>query len=99
MDLLALDERVGDELIGIQIFLIHIDGGNLGILVSGVIVNAAVHVAAGGVDGVLVLVPAQVDAAFLLVNRSQDMEELADAGRLGVRRQGVHLGKCHFDKT
>ena len=55
-DLLVLDGLVGDEAISIQILPVHIQGGDLVVVVGGVVIDALGHVAAAGIQGDLVLV-------------------------------------------
>ena len=90
VDLLALDERIGNQLFGIEVFLIHINGGNLRILVGRVVVNAARRVAAGGVNRDLVLSVRHLAAAALLIDRAQYVEELTHALRFRFARDGIH---------
>ncbi len=51
MDLLAFHKWIGSQLCSVQIFLLHIDIGNLAIVIGGVIVNPFVHIAARRING------------------------------------------------
>ena len=57
----------------------EVHGGNLMVVVGGVVVNATIRVAAGGVDGDFVLVFAQTHAAPGLGHGAKNVEKLADA--------------------
>ena len=69
-NLLALHQRIAGQLAAVQIFPVHIHGGNLVVAVGGVVVNALVGVAAAGVKGDFVLAALQLATAPLLVNRA-----------------------------
>ena len=69
-DLLLRDQRVTNQCGAVQVLAVHIYGGDLPVFVGGVIVNAARGVAAGGVQGDLILPIAYFTAAALLFYRS-----------------------------
>ena len=79
VDLFGFEDGVDDELVGIEIFGVEIEGGDLVVGVGRVVENAVFEVIAGGVDGVFVFAVAEVAAAVLLVDGVEDVEELADA--------------------
>ncbi len=81
MDLLPFDERIADRLIGVQINASKPDAGDLAILIGGVVIDALACVAAAGVESLFVKL-AHFYTALLLGNRTEDMKDLADAGRL-----------------
>ena len=69
------------------------------VFISGIVVDSGVGAAAGGVEGDLVFTVSNLTAAPLLIYRSQDMEELADALVLRISGSGVQLCKCHTDEA
>ena len=46
MDLLALDQIIGDDRVAVQILVMHVDGTDLAVLIGCVIVDAEIQVAA-----------------------------------------------------
>lgn len=80
VDLFGVKDRIGDELIGIEIGGSEFNGGDLVVVISCVVEDAALEVIAGGIDSVFVFVIAKVAATVLLVDGVEDVEELADAG-------------------
>ena len=98
-NLLALHQRIAGQLAAVQIFPVHIHGGNLVVAVGGVVVNALVGVAAAGVKGDFVLAAVQLTAAALLLDRMQNVEKLPDALGLTVTGFGVHPHKGGADKA
>ena len=79
VDLFGFEDGVDDELVGIEIFGVEIEGRDLVVGVGRVVENAVFEVVAGGVDGVFVFAVAEVATAVLLVDGVEDVEELADA--------------------
>ena len=79
VDLFGFDDGVDDELVGIEIFGVETEGGDLVVGVGRVVEDAVLEVIAGGIDGVFVFAIAEVAAAVLLVDGVEDVEELADA--------------------
>ena len=79
VDLFGFEDGVDDELVGIEVFGVEVEGGDLVVGVGRVVENAVFEVIAGGVDGVFVFAVAEVAAAVLLVDGVEDVEELADA--------------------
>ena len=57
----------------------HVYRGNAAVIISRVIVNAFARIIAGGVDGNLIFAVCDLTAASLLLDRAQNMKELADA--------------------
>ena len=79
VDLFGFEDGVDDELVGIEIFGVEVEGGDLVVGVGRVVENAVFEVIAGGVDGIFVFAVAEVATAVLLVDGVEDVEELADA--------------------
>lgn len=79
VDLFGFEDGVDDELVGIEIFGVEIEGRDLVVGVGRVVENAVFEVIAGGVEGVFVFAVAEVAATVLLVDGVEDVEELADA--------------------
>ncbi len=79
VDLFGFEDGVDDELVGIEIFGVEAEGGDLVVGVGRVVEDAVFEVVARGVDGVFVFAVAEVAAAVLLVDGVEDVEELADA--------------------
>ena len=99
VDLLLGDQRIGDKFPAVEVLVMHVDSRDLAVVIGAVIVDTAVHVAAGGVDRDLVLAAAEVAAASLLLHRAKDVEELAHGGVLIVRGAGVELGEGDLHKA
>ena len=99
MNLLLSDERIRDQILCVKIFVMHIDGRDLAIVIGAVVIDALIHVAAGGVDCDFIFAFAQVAAAALLFNGAQDMEELADGGVFRFIGDRVQLRESDFDKA
>lgn len=99
MNLLLSDERIRDQILCVKIFVMHINGRDLAIVIGAVVIDALIHVAAGGVDCDLIFAFAQVAAAALLFNGAQDMEELADGGVFRFIGDRVQLRESDFDKA
>lgn len=99
MNLLPVDQRIPCQCIPIQVFPIHVHAGDLVIFISGIVVNSSVCTAAGGVECDFIFAVSYFAATPLLVYRSQDMEELADALVLRISGSGVRLCKCHTDEA
>lgn len=66
MNLLSLDQREADELGGIEILAVHVDCGNLVILIGGVVIDSLARIAAGGVERDFVMSLTDLTAAALL---------------------------------
>lgn len=79
VDLFGFEDGVDDELVGIEVFGVEVEGGDLVVGVGRVVENAVIEVITGGVDGVFVFAVAEVAATVLLVDGVEDVEELADA--------------------
>ena len=80
--------------VSVQVFPVHIHCGDLMLIVGGVIVNALVGVAATGVNGVFVFARRNLTAALLLLDRAENVEQLADAAGFILLRMGVVSHKC-----
>lgn len=73
----------------------HIYRSNAAVIVGRVIVDPAAGVAAGGVDGNLVFAVRDLAAAALLIDRTQNMKELADTRRFRIIRNRMCPRKSH----
>jgi hypothetical protein len=69
----------------------HIHSANAVVFVGFVVVDAPAGVAAGSVDGFLILPVFQIAATVYLLHSSQNMKELADAFFLRVTGNGIEL--------
>lgn len=99
-DLLGFDDGVGDEGGGVEIGFFQGDGGDLVIIIAGVIKNAFFEIVTRGIDGVFVFVVAEIATAVLLVDGMEDVEELADAGGLvGLCGAGIELREGGFGEA
>ena len=65
--LLIRNRGVANDLTAVKLLTVHINSRNLMIVVSGVMVNSLVRVAAAGVKGYLIFAAAHIAAAALLV--------------------------------
>ena len=89
LDLLLNNGGVGDEGLAVQVFFVEIYGGDLVVIVGGVIINPPGQVAAAGVEGDFVFVFFQSAQAALLVHAAENVEELADGVYFILWGQGV----------
>lgn len=78
-DLLLCCQREPLDRCPIQLAAVKIHGGNLTVVIGGVIVDPLRGVAAGGIDGDLAASVLQAAAAPLLIHRAQNVEELTNA--------------------
>lgn len=65
---------------GIEVGIVELSSGDLVIIVSSVVEDALFKVITRSVKCMFISVVAEVTTAVLLVDRTKDMEELADAG-------------------
>ena len=77
----------------------QIDRCQTAIIIGGIIIDAAVCIAAGGIDRALVLSVCHLAAAALLLHGAEDVEKLADAPLLRVVGDGVQLCKRGADEA
>ena len=77
----------------------QIDRCQTAIIIGGIIIDAAVCIAAGGIDRALVLPVCHLAAAALLLHGAEDVEKLADAPLLRVVGDGVQLRKRGADEA
>ena len=96
MNLLFCENRIADQRVCVQVFMVHVYSTNLMIFVGCVVINSFCRVAAGSVDGDFIFSICHFAASSLLIYRAEDMEELADAFGFGFSGGGVHSGKCDF---
>ena len=101
-DLLGGDEGIAGEVGAVKVNAVEVNGGDLVVVVAGVVVNAGAEVAAGGIDGDFVfgiVGGAEAAGAAGLVNGVEDVEELADAAEFVGGGDGVEAGEGGFDET
>lgn len=79
--------------------MVQMHGCDLAVLVGGVIVNALVCVAAGGINCDLILTVPHVNTPPLLGDGAENVKELADAFALALTGDGVELRKGAPHKT
>ena len=77
----------------------HVDCGDLVILIGGVVIDSLARIAAGGVERDFVMSLTDLTAAALLIDGAENMEELADALGFGVSGEGMRSRKGHSGKT
>ena len=92
-------QRIADKRFAVQVFFVHIHTDDAVIIVGFVIINPFVGIAARSVNGNFVFAVFQSATSSLLVNRPQNMKELADAGFFVIRGFGIHFDKRHPDKS
>ena len=97
--LLIGNRGIANDLPAVKLLTVHINSRDLMIVVSGIIVNSLVRVAAACVKSYLVFAAAHIAAAALLVNGIQYVEKLTHAFLFGLTRNGVHLHKRHPYKS
>ena len=97
-DDLVFLEGIGAQLPAVQVFPVHVHGGDGAVVVGGVVVDAPVGVAAGAVNGQIQLSVAQQHTAPLHLHGFEDVEKLADALHLRFPGCGVQLHKGGLDE-
>ena len=97
--LLPRDKRIFYGSISVKVLPVHVHSGYLMIFVGGVIIYALSCAAAGGVKGDLIFALVHHAAASLLIHRVQNVEKLTYAFIFRAARQGIHLCKCHPNKS
>ena len=98
-DLFFFDKRIPDQRPAVQILLMHVNRRDLMIVISRIIVNAPVRIAAGRIERDLIFAVVQFAAASLLIHRIQDVEKLADALALSASGEGIALDKRHAHES
>ncbi len=98
-DLFPRHRLIADELVSVQIFPVHIHGGDLVVIVGGVVVNPLAYIATAGVEGDLIFLFLQTAQSPLLVYAAENVEELADGVQFIVRGQRMELCKSHAHKS
>lgn len=102
VDLFGFDDGVDDKLVGVEVFGGELKSGDLVVVVRSVVKDAFLEVVTVGVDGVFEFVVAEVATTELLVDRVEDVEELADAGKFvifAVFVAGVGAGEGDFSEA
>lgn len=97
--MLGGDKGVVDEVGAVEVFFLHVDRGDLVVVVAGVVEDLVVEIVTVGVDSDFVFVVTEVGAAALLVDGVEDVEELADTGDFVVGGKGIKLGEGDFRET
>ncbi len=82
------DGEAGKDRI-IEIGFLEGESGDLVVVVGRVVESAFVEIITRGVKGAFVFVVAEVTAAVLLIDGMENVEELADARKLVVGRNGI----------
>ena len=98
-DLPLRHSGIADESVPVQVLPVHVHGGDLPVIVGGVVVDPPVRVPAGGVQGHLIGPVRHLAAAALLLHGAQDVKHLAHALPLSRPGQGVQPGKRGPDKS
>lgn len=91
-DLFGSDEGIAREVGAVKVNAVEVNGGDLVIVVAGVVVDTSAEVATGGIDGDFVfgiVGGAEAAGAAGLVNGVENVEELADAAELVGSGDGV----------
>ena len=99
INLFDFDDLILVEFSGVEVDVMKVDGGNLVVVISCIIENTLLKVVAGTIKSVFVFVVTEVAAAVLLVDRVEDVEELANATHLVVGGEGMEFGKGSFDEA
>ncbi len=97
-DLLSENQRIGKKGLRFQVFLVHVDVGNLPVFIGGIVVHAARSIAAGGIDGDLRTV-VHHHASAHMGDACKDMEKLRYAFFRRVLAQGMSLHKYSAHKS
>ncbi len=90
---------IGNQFFFIKIFFVHIHPANLMIIVSIIIINSLVCIAAGSVQSNLILVFAELTAASLLIHTAKNVKKLAYAFLLRISGKRIHFYKSRTNKS
>ena len=91
-DLFGGDEGIAREVGAVKVNAVEVNGGDLVVVVAGVVVNAGAEIATGGIDGDFVfriVGGAEAAGATGLVNGVENVEELTDAAEFVGSGDGV----------
>ncbi len=99
INLFGSDDGKANEIGTVEIGFMHVDSGNLMIVIGSVVTDALIEIVARRVDGDFVFVVAEVAATTLLVDGMENVEELADTRELVVGGEGMGAGESGFDET
>lgn len=91
-DLFGSDEGIAGEVGAVKVNAVEVNGGDLVIVVAGVVVDTSAEVATGGIDGDFVfgiVGGAEAAGAAGLINGVENVEELADAAEFVGSGDGV----------
>ena len=84
VDLLGFDDGEANEFGVVEIGFSKVDGGNLVVVIGGVVKSTLIQIVTVAINRVFVFVIAEVAATVLLVDGMKDVEELTDAGKFVV---------------
>ena len=84
VDLFSLNQRISEKLGIVQITMVHIHTCDLVVFVCCIIIDSFICITAGSVERDLILAICNFTAAPLLIDRSENVEKLADALCLAV---------------
>jgi len=98
-DLLIPAKGIGDQLCGIQIFLHHIHGGKLIIIICFIVENTASFLHTAGITGDFQALFFQTHAAAGHSNTVQQMKKLGDGLFRMVVTDRITSEKCSADKA
>lgn len=68
IDLFGKRSGEADELGAVEVDFVHVDSGDLMVVIGSVVANATVEIIARGIDGVLVFIIAEIATPALLVD-------------------------------
>ena len=88
-----------EQLVAVYIATVQVNGMNLAIFITDIVVNTAAGVAAGGIDGDFVFAAFQTAAAPGLHDGIQNVKKLADAAALRGVAYAVAFCKSGADKA
>ena len=78
--------------------MVHVNGRDLPVAVTGIVIDAHIAVTAAAVDCLLIMSVRKLTTPINLANRLQNVEKLCDAANIGRVLLGASTNKCTTHK-
>ena len=88
-DIAVGQEGVTDQLIAPEILTVHINRRDLTVVIRRVVIDSLACITAGCVNRDFIFTLGNLAAASLLIDRTENVKELADAFLFGIARDGI----------
>lgn len=99
INLFSGNERIMDKFAGVEIDFLHVNAGDLVVIITGVVESAFGKIVTVGIDGDFVFVVAEVGTTALLVDGMENMDELADIAEFVVAGERIEFGEGDFGEA